>query len=569
MSRSTLTVKAALLFSSAFLVAGSALAQVPTGSQVPPGETVERKGPQAQFSFPAAQGLRAPQGADGIRFQLGVLTIDGALPQMAVQTKTLLPAKGAEVSVSDIYKVAGDIQQAYLNAGYPLVRVLVPAQDLDRANGNVTIRVVAGFVESVDVSALPKRVQKPVIRILSNLIDKSPITSANLEHYLLIAGEVAGVSLRTALSPGNRTGATKLVLTGDYRLLQGAIAVDNRLVEDLGGEQVTLSASLNSLLGMGDRFVGTIAFAPDKPSLSENALRRYGSLCFLIPLASNGLEIAAELVGTTSTPKGESAALALTSEFAKASVFATLPIQRRRDQATTAKLSLEAAFEQQNTGLLGFDVALFTDRTRVLRASLEGYRTLPMGFQLNYEIQLSQGLDALGARSKKKATFLNPLPRLDADASFSKADVMFMVQQNFGTRTSASLALSGTTGFGDPLLRSEQASIIGGNMVSGPPSGSVVGDDTFAARFELRHRLGSGAIVWTPYAFGAAGEAKLQRPTTLEVAKTQASSAGIGAEVFLRTADQRWRGRVEWSKTQFSGQRRDDDNLSVSVVSRF
>lgn len=570
MSLSSFALKTALFITSVVLVAGPAFAQIPAGSQVPPGETVERRAPQAQFSFPAAQGLRAPEGSDAIRFQLGVLTLEGTLPQLEAKTASLLPPKGLQVSVADIYKTAGDVQQAYFDAGYPLVRVLVPAQDLDRSNGNVTIRVVSGFVESVDVSALPTRVQKPVTSILSRLIDKTPITSATLEHHLLLAGEVAGLNLRPALAAGNRTGATKLVLSGDYRLVQGAIAIDNSLVEDLGREQITLSASLNSFFGIGDRFIATLAFAPDEPSLSANALRRYGSLYFSVPVSSNGLEIGLELAGTTSTPKGEAAALALSSEYAKASLFAAFPIQRRRDRSITAKLSFEAAFERQVTSLLGFDVPLFSDRTRVIRASLEGSRPFPLGLSLSYDFQFSQGIDGLGARSKAKSSFLNPLSRLGADANFSKVQTSLSLQRRFGDRTFATLTLNGSTGFGDPLLRSEQSSIIGGSLVSGPPTGSIVGDDTLSGRLELRHRVGTGRVIWTPYVFAAGGEAQLQMPTTLETPKTNARSAGLGTEVFLQPSNtQRWRGRLEWSNTQYDGQRPDTGNFSVSVVARF
>ncbi len=551
-------------------LATPALAQVPSGSQIPPGEIVERTGPAAQFSFPAAQGLRAPEGADAIRFTLGTLSIEGGLPKLATQTARLALQKGALVSVADVYKFAGTLQQAYLDAGYPLVRVIVPAQDLDRATGNINVRIVSGFVESIDVSALPERAKKPVNRILSRLIGHSPVTAATLEHRLLLAGETSGLTLRTALTPGDRTGATKLVLTGEHQFIQAALAVDNRVVDDLGGEQMTASVSLNGLLGRGDRLITAVAFAPDEPSLSKDALRRYGSLYFSMPIASNGLELGLELVGTSSTPKGESANLALSSNFAKASIFAALPVQRRRDRAMTLKLSLDAAFEEQITGLLGFPVPLFTDRTRVIRASAEGYRPLPLGLVIGYEAQVSHGLDSLGARSISDASILNPLSRLDADAAFTSSNLSLSLQRSFRSNTSILLSLRGSTGFGDPLLRSEQGSIISPDLISGPPSGSITGDDTLGARLEIRQSFNFDSIAIAPFVFAAAGEAKLQKPTALELPNTKAQAAGVGAEIFLRTkSDQRWRARLEWSQTQFEGPRPDDSNLAISLVSRF
>lgn len=554
----------------ASLLVTPVLAQVPSGSQVPPGETVERTSPPTQFSFPAAQGLRSPEGAEAISFTLGTLAVDGGLPALAEETLALAPQMGSQVSVADIYSFAGALQQAYFDAGFPLVRVIVPAQDLDRASGNINVRVVSGFVDSIDVSALPVRVQGRVSNILAALIGQSPVTAAMLEHRLLLAGETSGLTLRTALTPGDRTGATKLVLTGEHRLVQGALAVDNRLAEDLGGEQVTASVSLNSLLGRGDRLITTIAFSPDEPSLSENALRRYGSVYFSMPVASNGLELGVELVGTSSTPQGESALLALSSSFAKASLFASLPVQRRRDRAMTAKLSFDAAFEDQVTGLLGFPVPLFTDRTRVVRAGVEGYHPLPMGMILGYEAQVSQGFDSLGARSNSDASFLNPLSRLGADAAFTSANLSLNLQRSFDSDTSVLLTLRGSTGFGDPLLRSEQGSVVSPDLISGPTSGSIAGDDTFGARLEVRQNFTFNRLLMTPYGFAATGKASLQRPTTLEAPETTAQAFGIGTEIFLRTqSDQRWRARLEWSHTSFDGPRPDDANVTISLVSRF
>jgi hemolysin activation/secretion protein len=554
----------------ASLIATPVLAQVPSGSQIPPGETVERTGPAAQFSFPAAQGLRAPEGADAIKFTLGTLTIEGGLPALATQTTSLTPQKGAQVSVSDVYAFAGALQQAYLDAGFPLVRVIVPAQDLDKASGNISIRVVSGFVDSIDVSALPERAQKPVQKILMGLVGQSPVTAAMLEHRLLLAGETAGLSLRTALAPGSRTGATKLVLTGDHRLMQAALAIDNRMVKDLGGEQVTASFSLNSLLGQGDRLITTIAFAPDEPSLGEDALRRYGSVYFSMPVASNGLELGVELLGTSSIPQGDSALLALKSNFAKASVFAALPVQRRRDRAMTVKLSFDAAYEEQLTSILGFPIPLFTDRTRVIRANIEGYRPMPLGLVIGYSAQVSQGLDGLGARATDTASFLNPLSRLGADAAFTSANLSLNLQRSFENDTSILFTLRGTTGFGDPLLRSEQGSIVSSDLISGPPSGSGIGDETIGGRLEVRRTYSFDRLAIAPFVFTAAGQAKLQNPTVLETSLTKAQAAGIGAEIFFRTkSDQRWRTRLEWSQTQFDGPRPDDSNLTVSLVSRF
>jgi hypothetical protein len=58
-------------------MAAPSLAQTQSPSQVPPGKTLEQRPPTGSFSFPAAQGLTAPDGAEAIRLILRDLRVDG------------------------------------------------------------------------------------------------------------------------------------------------------------------------------------------------------------------------------------------------------------------------------------------------------------------------------------------------------------------------------------------------------------------------------------------------------------------------------------------------------------
>ena len=148
-----------------------ALAQTQSPSQVPPGQTLGPRAPSGSFSFPAARGQAAPEGAEAIRFTLRDLRVEGGLAPLEAQTQALKPAVGTEISVADVYGYAAALQAAYLEAGYPLVRVIVPAQDLDRATGSVRVLVVSGFVERIDVDGLPKAVRARVETVLRPLSD--------------------------------------------------------------------------------------------------------------------------------------------------------------------------------------------------------------------------------------------------------------------------------------------------------------------------------------------------------------------------------------------------------------
>jgi len=145
----------ALSTSLVLAMAEPALAQTQSPSQVPPGQTLGQRAPAGSFSFPVARGQGAPEGAEAIRFTLRDLRVEGGLAPLDAQAQALKPAAGTEVSVAEVYDYAAALQAAYLQAGYPLVRVIVPAQDLDRATGSVRVLVVSGFVERLDVDGIP------------------------------------------------------------------------------------------------------------------------------------------------------------------------------------------------------------------------------------------------------------------------------------------------------------------------------------------------------------------------------------------------------------------------------
>ena len=556
----------------AIFIPGSALAQSQpqSASQVPPGETIVREGAQPAFRFPAAQGLIAPDGADAISFGLRDLQVDGGLPELSATTQALKPAPGAQVTVADIYSFAASLQGAYFEAGYPLVRVVVPTQDLDRETGLVRVLVVDGYVERIDTSALPHSARKRIDAILAPLVGRQPLRADAFERRLLLAGETAGVALESALSPGSRTGGTVLIISGEYRPVQAAVALDNGLSEDLGRWQTTASVALNGLSGLGERLVLSVAASPEDLSWSSQTLRRYASLYGELPIGTNGLSVGSELSYSASAPDGISAPLALQSDFTQASLFLSYATIRSRIRSQTVKLMFDAANEEQTTGILGFPIPLFTDRTRVMRLNVDGFEPILLGGRLGYELELSQGFDGFGARAIEDATPLRPLSRLNADAEFTRLAAGLSISMPLGGAFSAQAIIRGQTGFGDALLRSEQGNIASPDLISGPPPGSLVGDDTYAGRIEVRRSFDIGPARMLSYGFLAAGKTQLRDPLVGErpISETAALGLGLRFETPVKLGAAVF-GRLEWSHVESEQSFADRAWTSFSITVRY
>jgi hemolysin activation/secretion protein len=541
-----------------------------SASQLQPGEAAVQVRKPASITIPPGRELSPPEGSEGFQFVLGKVTVEGTLPALANATADLLPRSGQQATVADLYKWASDLQSAYFKAGYPLVRVIVPPQELGRDQGDVRLLIVSGFIDSIDTSGLAPKVRGRVERLLTPLVRRSDLTAKQLERQVLLAGETAGLELRSGLRAGAATGATILVLTGPYTATQFAVSVDNRVGESSGRAQVTASAAANSWLGLGENIAMTWAFSPQDPSWGDDTLRKFIRLQGTLPVGDFGLQLGSSATYSAGRPQGRSSALALRSEYSRLGVFASYPTIRTRLASQDVMLGLDATFDEQITGVLGFDVPLYTDRVRALRLTLNGQGANPYLGYNSYQLELGRGLDALGARSVSEADVFRPLSRAGADSQFTKLSGNFSWSAPIVAPVSILTTFAGQSSFNTGLLRSEQGGIISPDLVSGPSSGSLLGDEFIAGRVELQasrlYRLGQFA----PYVFGAGGSVSLQNPTALERKRTHATAIGLGlrytAPRFAKTALSLG---LEWSLVDSPTQDLDRSWFTFSLLGRF
>lgn len=557
-------------FTSAVL-AGGAQGQGQSPSQQLPGEIAGEDRTDAVLSLPELRGLSAPEGAELTSFKVGAFFLEGGQAELNARAAAAAPPIGTTISVADLFEYAGFIQSLYFGAGYPLVRVVIPAQDIQPEGSQVRILIVGGYVERIDAAALPPRVSGQVEKLLRPLVGDESISAGELERRILLAGDTAGLRLKTALTPGTEIGATSLIVSGDYRLVEGVVSIDNRVTEDVGREQVTVSVGLNSLLGAGEQVVVTSATALNDPGFGPSALRSYVGVSASVPIGTEGWSVGVQVIQAGNAPAPVAAGVQFDNEFFRTGLSASYALQRARRASAAMSFGFDASYEAQRLRLLGLETSLFADRTRVARAGISGYGLFGEGGQINYDAQISKGIDALGARAASDASALRPLSRDGADANFYKLSAGGSLTQEVLEGLSLQASLRAQSSFNAPLVRSEQASIVSPGLVSGPPSGAVTGDRMIAGRMEAQIRMRvSDAITLHPYMAFAAGESRLEKPTALERAHSGANSFGVGLRSQINVTDRRLlSAQLEWAKVESNDPRLDRDWLGFSVALRF
>jgi hemolysin activation/secretion protein len=453
--------------------------------------------PTAALVKPAkAEPHKVAEGADKIRFVLGGLNIEGntAIPTEDLK-KFYAGVIGKEIALSEVYKIAEDIETHYRMKGYEFSRVLVPAQKA--SGGIIRLVVVETVVGKVNFDGHISGRGDVLDLIRARLLASKPLRNADLERYVLLLNDVAGVDATATLSKSDIPNATDVTFTLKAKPFDIAVVADNSKPKNLGTQQGVVFASLNNALGMYEKISITGALDPNfkKSRYVRGALGVlvYGEGTYATvsgnysdtsPVDAKGLE------NTTGENKGFDFDI-------------KHPFMRSR----TLNLSLHAGFDYKNskttvTGLkpvetdirsinIGgtFDVADFTGGVTLVDVSGE------------------IGLDALSATpSLTDAVAVGKAGRGTNKAfanNYTKFDGTISRLQTFSGAPGLSLQFGLTGQYAlSPLPSMKEFAIGGREWARGLDSGLVTGDNGFAGKAELRFAIPQDAIkTLQPYGF--------------------------------------------------------------------
>ena len=546
----------------------SQLAPPPVRHDVPP----PREGGVA--APPAPESVAPVSGGD-LRVKVRDVVVTGGLAALQPRTNAIIAGlRDRVVSVAELYKAADALEAAYARAGYVLVRVIVPAQDL-RDGGDVHLAVVDGFIERIDTSALPPQIRDYVARTLAPLARRKGIRLGDIERRVLLAGDAPGTLLRTTLARGSEPGGTVLIVQARFVAHSISADLDDSVGNSLGTYSGGLNVALNSPYGHGEQLYMRLDGDPANGWSGiggHNPINRSLALGAVVPLSHDGLSLSFDALGARTAPRHADAALGVASDFSRVAVGLHYAVVHARELNLNANLSFDADQDKLNA-VTPVKAPISLDRTRVVRLGLDAFAVQGQG-SLTASVTASFGLAGLGARTQAQATPDLPLSRQGADARFSKLEADVGYVSNLGPYAQFSLHVRGQTSFNKPLLTSEQAGLAGPGGLSAFDSGLLQGDQALLARAELASpgamALQSAGIGASPYIFVAAGKAVIDDPTALEPSHIDASSYGVGLRMSL---DHPPAGgtflTLEWARGW-----RDDvhglkNHVGVSVSSRF
>jgi hemolysin activation/secretion protein len=505
-------------------------AQIAAPSQLTPQNLRPDFGSHNQgIVLPGPSAVAAPPGAENLSVLIDDIEVDGAFAELSPATAAWVRGiKGRRISVVQIYAAAVALERIHTEAGYPLVRVVIPPQQLVD-HGRLVVVVVDGFIEGIDIAGLADRVVDVVAARTDFLVGRRHVTISEIERALLIAGDVPGLKLKSTLMRGSREGGARLVLEGEHRIVTGSVGADDRLSSALGTWQLRGSVAVNSAFGAGEQIYGTVGLGADLSAAinGTSPLTVYGGGA-VIPIGTDGITINPEYTHSTTRTAQAPGVPASLGTFDRYALRLRDPLLLTRKTSLYLNVSLEEVAQQVTAP--DFGVTLNSDRYAVLRGGPDTTITLPWGEGLQLGANLSQGL---GGRTAVDAAASNvPLSRLGAGPQFTKLTANAHLSQPLPAELRLDLIGAGQYSLGKPMLRPEQIALDGSDAVSAFAAGTFTADQGVTLRGELARpfAVSFNAVnaVVSPYLFSSYGRGWLVDATSVEQSVVNASAFGLG-----------------------------------------
>ena len=502
--------------------------------------------------LPQPAPAEVPPNAEDLFVRIGEVSVKDGFPEFASGTEALLSqVRTQRISVANLYKLAESIEMLYHEAGYALVRVLVPPQKL---NDGDTLRLIVldGFVERIDASAVDERSRSRVLAVMQGLVGQRRLSSEALERALTLAGRSPGLALRSTLVAGSEPGGVILTLDGTFKRFSGAFSADDRLSKSLGPWQTTLQASLNEPVGAGVQLYANVSGGRDwVGAFRSDAPRRVVGGGALIPIGSNGLSINPEFTSSVSQPAPQPGVPRSLSKFERYTLRLVYPLIVNRQEELTitgtfdATSQIDTLPDFQMMAADGSSLGAFVldqDRLRVARVGAAWNTTLASSGRLNAGATISAGTSRLGARTQADVASSGiAMSRRDANPDFVKVEGNLAYEQQLSMGVQSKSSVRAQKSLNGVLPSSELFSLDGEDALSTFVSGSISDDGGWMLRQEFTRPVtwqpGSENVNLVPYVFGAAGKTTSQLATGTGRGLSKAFGLGL---------------RMQWRSVNFS-----------------
>ena len=331
------------------------------------------------------------------------------------------------------------------------------------ADGVLTLAVLEGRIEGVDVEGGPPRLRRTALAYAQRLVRERPLTRTGYQRTLALLALLPGVEARTALAVTAAPGVMRLHVVLHAARVRADVKLDDRGARAFGRWQGRVDARAYSVLTGGDQAVLTLGATPDL-----HRLRLLGAT-YTRPIGDRGLTAAVAAVHVQAQPYA-----ADPSSAGASALFAlAYPFVLRADRTLTGSVIVDGQDGRTAAG----GVVFADERTRNLRAALTGVRLFGTTTATG-GVTVTAGLPGLGAHAARAGY---------APRGYGKVNLYGALSTPYGPWTVRLRAAAQATG--SRLPSSEQLVLGGEDYGRAFRAADVQGDDGYGAAAELALRL--------------------------------------------------------------------------------
>lgn len=328
--------------------------------------------------------------------------------------------------------------------GYVFASAAIPPQTL--VAGVLRVCVDEGRIDEVRLRGTDHRALRAA---LAPLVGVGPVTMAQVERRLLIAGDLDGSWIGRSQLVREGSSNVLLVDVGTDRI-SAYVGLSNDGSRPIGPVQADATVRIARLLADDDALTLTGLITPFQPG--EFA---YGRLRYAKRATPNGLELSATGSYSTTKPGAYLKGRGIEGSSWSAGIAALQPLLRRRAASLWADVSFTVRDVRQDR----YDVRVRRDRLSVVRAGLYGVSAV-LGGSLRASAAVNQGVVAFDHTRHG-----DPLAsRADADGTFTSLSFAANWSGKLYERLGARAAVATQIAF-EPLLVSEEVGLGGGNFL--------------------------------------------------------------------------------------------------------
>lgn len=467
-----------------------------------------------------AQSLTSAAAVDGVHFEIRRFAVTGntLLPQPGIDA-ALAPFVGANRQFADVQRALEALEDAYRRAGYGIVRVMLPPQEM--TDGVVEFRVIEAKLGKVAIEGNQYFGAENVRRSLPAITEGTPPNSADLAVQLQMANENPAKQTAALLRAGAANDEVDAVIRiRDERPWKVVATLDNSGDGATGDHRVGLGFQHANVTQRDDVLNVQAITSPGH----EDDVKIFGA-GYRVPLYA--LNSVIDLVaGYSSVNSGTVQGLFDVS--GKGTIYSarwTYHLPRLAEYEHKASLGYN--WGEYKSRVLSGAISLVPDyRLSPLSLTYSGLWRAP---RAEFGFHATQARNIPGGTDGGQATF--DALRVGAPDDYALTRAGFNQVLALPADLRLQLAISGQY-TRDPLLAAEQFGLGGPGSVRGYQSRSFTGDRGYSGQVEFHspdvgRAFGFESVSLRALVFYDWGEVSRLLPQAGELASKRASSAGV------------------------------------------